>query len=73
MPEKPQRKLKVAVVNTMNYGTTRRINFHAAKQYAEPFGEFGFLVNEGCPEHWVLDVDGRYDFNEVVEYIKSCG
>jgi len=73
MPEKPQRKRKVAVVEISHHGTTREICFHAAKEFAELFGEFGHLLNRGGSECWVLHVDGRYEFGEVVEYIKNWG
>lgn len=66
---KPQPKKEVAILHVMP--TARCITMNASSDAARDFAEFGvmhFYENNG--QYW-LTVDGRYDFDEVVEYISN--
>lgn len=72
MSEKPQRKRKIGILKIGDADSHRYIEFNAPKELADQFREFGqlgYLYNN--QEHWNLTVDARYDFKEVVEYIKD--
>lgn len=67
---KPQPKCEVAI--DLVLPTAGMIYFYASPDAIGDFEEFGFVRSVGKWGH-LLCVDGRYDFAEVVEYIKNYG
>lgn len=67
MMGKPQPQVEVAI-RVISPGVF--VSFYATPDAASEFAEFGKLDDEGTSKY-ILWVDTRYNFNEVVEYIKG--
>lgn len=70
--KKPKMKSDVAIDTVIK--SVRQIQFYAKGNTVADFVEFGKLYQgyKGC-EHYDLCVDARYDFDEVVKFIKTYG
>lgn len=68
--DKPQRKSDIAV--SYYDGSDKRIRFWCTKELVKQINPYGRLLNYGSNEY-VLHVDARYDFTEVLKYIISLG
>jgi hypothetical protein len=67
--DKPTIKREVAIKHiTKNW----RIVFYASRDAAEDFSQYGTLFSDPGNQY-TLFVDGRFDFDEVVDYIKNYG
>jgi hypothetical protein len=66
---KPQRKSEIAIESAMP--NQYIIYFYASDAAAKELAEFGSLQKLTKKDNYKLDVDRRYDFNEVVEFIKN--
>ena len=66
--DKPQRKSNVAIAAMNPF-----ITFYATKEAIEDFKEFGHVITNNNHNRCQLDVDSRYDYNEVLAYIKNWG
>jgi len=64
---KPKMKREVAIVSIDH--TTDSIMFTASREAAQKFAEFGSLLLLSRSYH--LKVDPRFDFHEVLQYIKN--
>jgi len=65
--EKPKPKKEVAVGTISE--KERVVFFNASRDAAGDFAEFGFITEfETC---YLLFVDRRFDFNEVVTYMEN--
>jgi hypothetical protein len=64
---KPRIKREVGI-GTILHGAF--IEFYASRDAATEFSEFGEVVRYGG-EQYTLFVDPRFDFDEVLEYLKS--
>lgn len=71
MMEKPRPKKEVAIQTAIK--TTRTIFFFASKDAIEEFKDFGHISQDINGGLIVLNVDMRYDFDEVVNYIENYG
>lgn len=65
---KPTLKAEVAI--DMIFPAARLIVFYSTPDAASEFEEFGKMFAES-PSRFHLFVDARYDFDEVVMYIKN--
>jgi hypothetical protein len=63
---KPVMKRKIGIL----YAGNGAIRFNAQYRIGMEFKEFGELIEYGT-EHFVLSVDARFDFDEVVKYIQE--
>ena len=68
-PPRPTMQTDFAVISY--YEGTRRISFHATASAAENFEGFGRLYDDGIYGGYDLYVDPRYDFQEVLDYLKA--
>lgn len=66
---KPRMKRKVAI--TVAIEDQRIILFYGNGDFAEQCDSFGTIEPRLEKNHYRLTVDGRFDFVEVKEYIKS--
>ena len=71
MLKKPVMKKEVAVVYAN--AETRDIGFYSTQDAVTEFAEFGLLRKGYSPDRYVLSVDSRFDFTEVVDYMKAYG
>lgn len=55
------------------YRSARTIHFYATNDAASEFNDYGDLDSYIRPNTFCLVVDARFDFDEVVEYIKNYG
>ena len=70
MVDKPQTKREVSVDWIgISEGL---IHFYASKDALEDIRDFGHIDDIG-PNHYGLLVDTRFDFQEVLDYIKNYG
>lgn len=70
--KKPRIKREVAIESI--FPQTQAIHFYASPDAAEELGEFGTTTSGGLIKNkYRLQVDARFDFDEVVEYIKNYG
>lgn len=67
--QKPQMKKEVAV--TWHYEPLRQIRFYATEDAVTEFYPFGQVDDDG--QTYLLTVDARYIFEEVLEYIQNYG
>jgi len=67
--EKPQIKAEVAV--RWAPASTGLIYFYASLDALPEFTGFGSVMPGQLANEWVLSVDPRYDFDEVLAYMKS--
>jgi hypothetical protein len=67
MKTKPLPKREVAVL--WEGKEVRYIGFQASSDAVNDFEDFGTICEEA--DYLVLRVDGRYDFDEVLEYIRE--
>ena len=70
MPTKPQPKSEMA----LDWYSQNQmvIYFYASKDALEDIKDFGLIIPGGKGnEHYWLTVDSRYDFNQVLQYIKD--
>ena len=65
--EKPQPKREVAIITISKSGS--HITFHASADAIEDFKDFGRI--EPDRDFYWLWVDTRYNFDEILEYIKG--
>lgn len=70
MNEKPVMKSKTAVV--FKNSSDGVIRFYADPEAIKDFSEFGSILDGFNGAHF-LYVNGRYDFDEVVNYIENWG
>jgi hypothetical protein len=72
MNEKPQPKREIGIEWMHD---NRIICLYATKDALEDLKEFGTIHDaaNGLKEQYWLLVDARYDFQEVVDYIKNYG
>ena len=69
---KPAPKQEVAILHTIN--TMKQVVFYATHDAVTEFADFGRIdTYEGSKNKYALTVDARYDFEEVVAYIKGYG
>lgn len=66
---KPTIKREVAISST--FQLTRTVLFYSTNDAANDFVEFGKLVKLYGGELYHLEVDNRFDFDEVVNYIEN--
>lgn len=66
---KPQPKGQFAIDNIMPF--SRAIYFWSTPEFAQEFREFGRLQKFENAERYVLDVDSRLDWIQVVNWIKQ--
>ena len=75
MGDKPQPKSEVAIYYAID--VARDICVYASPDALGDLKEFGRLWQdsgkENEPSLWHISVDARYDFQEVVDYIKNYG
>ncbi len=72
MNKKPVMKSEVGV--DMVIKVISEINFYATEDAVTEFSEFGLVQKINLGSHYYkLTVDSRYDFDEVVAYMKSYG
>lgn len=71
MSKKPQPKREMAI-RWANKGM-RYISVNASSDAAAELTEYGLLVSGQRKSCYILYVDARYDFDEVVAYIESYG
>lgn len=68
--DKPQMKSELAISN-VNW-IHRQIYMDATLDSVEGLGEFGWLnQSDESDQEWMLVVDSRYDFGEVIDYVRS--
>lgn len=67
--QKPKMKQEVKV--TSSEKDDRRIYFFATPEFVTDFESFGTIRVTGSVDGYVLYVDPRFDFDEVLEYIQS--
>lgn len=65
---KPKREVSITTIAP----TFRSIYFYASEDAVNDFRSFGSVTSMG-KESYRLEVDARYDFQEVVEYIQNYG
>lgn len=68
--EKPEMKRLVAVADTLPLANV--VVFYASNEVAARFKQYGELTDTNS-NRWVIRVDKRYDFDEVLEFIKQGG
>ena len=69
--DKPKMKKDVFVESA--FEVTGYIAFFATKKIADNASEFGHMYPIGdVPNKYALNVDPRYDFGEVLDYIQNC-
>jgi len=66
--KKPRMKREVAIVEISQI--INCIVLYASREAAQEFAEFGKMVSDDN-EKWFLYVDLRFDFHEVLQYIKN--
>ena len=66
---KPKIKQEVAI--TTIHPSHRVIYFYASRDAANEFAEFGTVGQGGAVNLYCLIVDARFDFDEVLAYIKG--
>ena len=71
MTEKPQPKREVSI-SAMSPDKSI-VYLYASKDAAEDIKEFGEMSQWTRPNQYRLQIDSRYDFQEVVDYIKNYG
>lgn len=72
MIKKPQMKREVAVV--FYYEPIRHISFCATADAVTDFEEYGDITPDPSrSECYILEVDCRYDFGEVLAFIQNYG
>ena len=65
-------KMKKDVVVDCAFESTGYIAFYATKRIADNASEFGHMYPIGdVPNKYALNVDPRYDFGEVLDYIQN--
>lgn len=70
--KKPTIKKEVAVVDAFLF--TRRISFYSSRDALGDFQEFGEITEfDNVANKYILIVDSRFDFNEVLEYMQTYG
>jgi len=71
MAKKPTIKREVAV--TFALESVGQIDFYATSDAVTEFEKFGAIdpSGRGLADHYTIRVDARYDFNEVLDYIKA--
>jgi hypothetical protein len=69
--KKPQMKKEAAIKPMAAYF----ILFYATQEAADVFSEFGHIrpKADGINNLYAMDIDARYDKDEVVEYIDNYG
>ena len=69
--EAPQPKQELAI--DFYYEPEHIIHFYATPDAADDIKQFGQIRSEHCgtPNLYLLTVDRRYDFQEVLAYLKS--
>lgn len=65
----PQMKRKVFIDSVSD--SFRRITFYAPEEIKNALARFGTINEAPEKEKYDLYVDGRYDYHEVIDYIKS--
>ena len=71
-PTKPQPCCKLAISSVND--EARNILFSTSPEVAKELTEFGFVeLDKELKFPYRLKVDIRYDFNEVLNYMKSLG
>jgi len=68
-PPRPTMQTDFAVIDY--YDDTGRISFYATASAAENFEGLGRLYDDGIYGGYDLYVDPRYDFQEVLDYLKA--
>ena len=71
MNNKPVMQKEVALDRAIKCEGVQSISFWGTPDAAKDFEQFGHLAEENGK--YYLHLDGRYDFDEVVEYIKKYG
>lgn len=72
MKTKPQMKREVAIV--FHYEPLRQVTFYATADAVTEFKEYGNIrTDPDRSECYILIVDARYDFGEVLAYIQNYG
>lgn len=72
MMKKPAMKRKLAITSSMP--SMKAISFYADKDISDLLEEFGKVFSraeEGFPDSRTLYVDPRFEFKEVMEYMKA--
>ncbi len=69
MTERPKVKREIGIAWTEG----NAIKVYASKDAIEDIKEFGDVSKLSEGETYILVVDARYDFQEVVDYIKNYG
>lgn len=70
--KKPQMKKEVEITHVFNFDN--EVWFHATQDAVADFRSFGSVTErKGRPDWYSIDVDARFDFDEVVNYIRSYG
>jgi hypothetical protein len=69
--KRPTMKKEVAI--SVVSETVRAIYFYATQDAASEFAEFGQMGNANGTNHYRLEVDARFDFQEVVSFIRDYG
>lgn len=49
----------------------RQLTFWADKEVMFHLKQYGILISAAGDKKWTIEIDGRYVFNEVIEYIES--
>ena len=72
MNKKPKMKREVAIV--FHYEPIRQINFSATDDAVMEFAGYGDITPDpNRTECYIICVDSRYDFGEVLAYIEGYG
>lgn len=71
MTAKPTMRTEVAV--SVVAETVRSIYFYATQDAVTEFTEFGEIEKAGSANYYRLEVDARFDFQEVVSFIRGYG
>lgn len=69
--KKPTMKKEVAICLVSE--ATRAIHVYATQEAISEFAEFGHVVGLNGMNHYSLEVDARFDFQEVVSFIRDYG
>lgn len=71
MKQEPQMECEVAI--TKIYPIARKICFYGTSDAISDFSRFGSLLYGNESEECLIQIDGRYNFSEIVEYMETYG
>lgn len=66
---KPQPKQEIAIVSVLQ--SVQHIIFYGTPDAVSDISEFGYIHSHVPKDKYTLIVDTRYDFGEVVDYMKN--